>query len=420
MKRSMLFLLYTAILLLPLGQIVQISLRPDVHLYPIDIVVFLLACAMVFVRLLNKIPVVTPPLTPYIVMFASIGIVSLLFSFFQFNFIQVGTGSLYLLRWTCYSSVYFIAYQYENKKHLLYALGLSGTICGIIGLTQYFFYPNLRNLGYLGWDPHEYRVFGTLFDSGFAGIIYVLTLLLLVYLWREFKHKIWLVLAGILTYAAFALTYARSSYLAFVAAFFILSILKKTYKYTLWAVVILGTTILLLPRPSETSEGVKLERTASISARGTNYLQTLEIVKDNPLIGIGFNTMRYENAKRGNVPAEEQQTNNAGAGSDSSLLFVAATTGILGLLVYSLLWIQMVRIELKKEEAERSHLLILPTLGALLVNSLFLNSLFYIWVMLWVWILLGVSHGTSNRIFVSSPVPRNNLKSIFTLRQIKH
>lgn len=417
-NRVVSFLLYLSIFLLPFGQISRLEPIAGVRVYLVDIVVFLIALIWLVTLVVRK-SFITPPLTPNIILFTGVGAISILISFLSFSPQQVGIGSLYLLRFICYASIYFVAYEFSPKKHLLKALLISGVISVVFGLFQYFLYPNLRNLIYLGWDPHEYRVFGTLFDSGFAGIIYVLTLILIAYLWHEFRNKTWLCITGVITYVAFALTYARSSYVAFLMAFLILSILKRTYKYALYSVLILGLTLFWLPRPSKTSEGVKLERTASISARGDNYLQTFEIIKDNPILGVGFNTLRYENNRRGNIAAENPAMSNAAAGSDSSLLFVAATTGILGLIAYVLLWIQMIRIELAKEKVNRSPLLVLPIIGALLVNSLFLNSLFYIWVMLWLWILLGVSHGSGNGIFVTSSVTSNYLKSIFSFRKIK-
>lgn len=418
MKHLESFLLYFVLFFLPIGQLLEFSLTPSIHLYLIDIVVFLLISVWMIKKLLRKQPFSAPPLAQFILAFAAVTLVSLLFSFIHFSPLQVGIGSLYLFRWICYTGVYFVVYEYKNKQRLLTALMISGVVSAVFGLFQYFLYPNLRNLLYLGWDPHEYRVFGTYFDSGFAAVIYLLTLILIVYFYTEnlVKNKLWLVLAGLATYVAFALTYARSSYLAFLAAFFILSILKKNYKFALLSILILGITVILLPRPSQTSEGVKLTRTSTISARETNYLQTLQIIEDNPVIGIGFNLLRYENSKRGFVSQNEGETNHAAAGSDSSLLFVASTTGIIGLIAYILFWYQMVRLELNKGKTDHFLLFVLPTLGALLVNSLFLNSLFYIWTMLWLWILLGISHGTSNTRFIPRSIASNYLKSIFALR----
>ena len=335
MKQVVTFLLYLAVFLLPFGQLLQYPVAPSVQVYAIDAVIFLLAIVWTVHRLVEKKPPTTPPLAPFVVLFTGIGIISLLFSLFRFNLTEVGIGSLYLLRWISYASLYFVAYEYNDKQKLLKALMAAGVVSALFGLFQYFLYPNLRNLMYLGWDPHEYRIFGTFFDSGFAGIIYVLTLILIVYFYLQNNiNKTLLISAGLITYLALALTYARSSYLAFLTAFFILSILKQTYKFALISIMLIGITVFVLPRPSETSEGVKLERTASVSARGDNYLHTLSIIEDNPVVGVGFNTLRYENSKRGYVAPIDEDISHAAAGSDSSLLFVAATTGIIGLILY--------------------------------------------------------------------------------------
>jgi hypothetical protein len=72
----------------------------------------------------------------------------------------------------------------------------------------------------------------------------------------------------------------------------------------------------------------------------------------------------------------------AAAGMDSSLLFVAATTGIIGAAAYIYLLFSMIR------NGKKSRFYI-ASFAALLVHSLFVNSLFYPWVMIWMWILTG-------------------------------
>ena len=57
-----------------------------------------------------------------------------------------------------------------------------------------FVYPDLRNLWYLGWDPHYYRVFATLLDPNYVGILLVLTIFVWIYIWvNNKKLRIWFV-----------------------------------------------------------------------------------------------------------------------------------------------------------------------------------------------------------------------------------
>jgi len=146
-------------------------------------------------------------------------------------------------------------------------------------------------------------------------------------------------------------------------------------------------TVLLLPRPG--GEGVRLEREASIKARLINWKQSLIIAKDHPFFGVGFNTYRYAQKNYGFLEEKNWQVSHAGAGADSSLLFVLATTGIVGLSAYLLL-LKRILDALFSIPLSPPSLAAFASLLALLVHSLFANSLFYPWIMGWLWILLGV------------------------------
>ncbi len=140
-------------------------------------------------------------------------------------------------------------------------------------------------------------------------------------------------------------------------------------------------TIFLLPRPG--GEGVRLERESTIQFRLINYGQSLVIARDNPLFGVCFNAYRYAQGRHGFLVGEELRSSHAGAGGDSSLLFVLATTGMIGLTVYLWLWGKALWLG-------RANLLVLATLLSALIHSLFINSLFYPWIMAWLWLVLGL------------------------------
>ena len=137
-------------------------------------------------------------------------------------------------------------------------------------------------------------------------------------------------------------------------------------------------TILLLPRPG--GEGVRLERTTSSLARLENWKKGLEIIKDQPLFGVGFNTLRYAQKDYGFLTSNWRKT-HAGAGLDSSLLFVWATTGLTGLIVF---------LYFLKGVFKTKSLVIKASLLALIAHSFFNNTLFYPWVIIWFWLILGL------------------------------
>ena len=287
------------------------------------------------------------------------GIISLINAIWHFLPIQVLGGGTYLLRWLVYAS-------FSNVKIQLFKLlPILGFGMVILGLGQYLLYPDIRNLFPLGWDLHYYRVVGTLLDPGFIGLIFVFTLIYLVL--NNFHKFTWF-----LTYLALALTYSRSSYLAFFMAFSWIAFKRKSWKIFAATFCILLSTLFLLPRGSD-GEGVKLERTSSVWARADSWKTAWNIFAQNPILGVGFNTYRY---------AQNASTDShAGAGTDSSLLLVLATTGIVGFVFYlkylKYLW-----------RLGTNDLVLSASLIAVFVHSLFLNSQFYPHVMLWIALLL--------------------------------
>ncbi len=318
-----------------------------------------LIVGILWILKLPKILKRTNKLLKPILAFGTVGVISLFVASFRFSSAEITIGAMYLLRWIVYSSLAGVIIQ---SIKVIPVIGI-GT--AILGILQYVFIPDVRFLEYWGWDPHYYRIVGTLLDPGFTGLILVLTL---VYLVINKYNKCW----WLIVYLALAFTYSRSSYLAFFTAFSWLSYQKKTWKYFLISLCLISVTVTVLPRWSD-GEGVKLERTSTVWARIASWKKAWEIFSDNPIIGVGFNTYRYAQ--------KASPESHAGAGSDSSLLLVMATTGIIGLLFYlkylKKLWV-----------IGKNNLIISTSLIAILIHSFFLNSLFYPAVMLWVALLI--------------------------------
>lgn len=394
-------LIFLYFLAFPLGQLTRLPLSalggqliktPEIRVYLTDLVIAGLVGGWLGWKLVRRGKFISPSLTGPIFLFSGFAFLSLIFNTPLLSGREVAVAGLYLVRWVVYAGVYFVIYDLIHnprvkisnlKTYISNLLIGAGVVSAIFGLLQYFFLPDTRFLYYSGWDDHYYRLIGTFLDPGFTGMIYVLTLILLIsFYWKEFSKKKSLLtphfLLLVLVYLAFVLTYARSAYLAYLVGMGVIAFKKKAPKFFVVAFLVWLVTILLLPRPS--SEGVQLERKASIFARVSNWQQTIKIAKDHPLFGVGFNAYRYVQRDYGFL-GEDWQVSHAGAGADSSLLFVLATTGIFGFTAYLWLWWKII---------QRKSLIILASAAALLTHSLFLNSLFYPWLMAWIWVLLGV------------------------------
>ena len=354
---------------------------PDVHVSILDVVVFLLTLASLFSNRRSY-----PNLARPIFTFFTLGLVSLLAALRLFPWSAILVGSLYLGRWLVYSVFFASLIQLIKPIKIGYIVYSLGILTVILSLGQYLIFPDIRSLAVSEWDPHYYRVVGQFLDPGFTGLILVFTLILATL--RNHKF-LWF-----LTYLPFALTYSRSSYAAFLVSMAYIAWKQKGWKFFFGILLLFTTTVVLLPRAPD-GEGVKLERTNSIQARIDSWKTAWRIFSQHPFLGVGFNTYRYAQGA--------SLKSHAGAGADSSLLFVAATTGIFGLLAY--LWYLRRLFLLQTANYE-----LRTTLVALLVHSLFLNSLFYPAVMVWLSLLVLSSFDSPPGRPPQTPVrfPRNS------------
>ena len=346
------------------GQLGAFTVWPGVVVYLHDFILAILALATLCCpRKPQKFA--KPRLLRAIVVFIAVAAFSLLLNCGKFTPWELGAGGLYLVRWIFYAALYVVVlHTYTYKDVWLFGLFGVGIGLGILGLFQFFLYPDLRNLMYLGWDPHYYRLFSTLLDPNYTGILLVFTLLLGMALWKQKKFR-WIIASGEgIAFISLLLTYSRSSYLALIGALVVIAALKKQWRILIGAAAFVGIIFVLPKTPGST---LSLFRTESSFARIGNWKHGVALIRNVPLFGYGFNTLRYV----------------SDFGLDSSILFVGATTGLVGLLAYGYLIFDMIRIGKK-------HVWYIACLVALGIHSLFVNSAFYPWVMIWMSILTGV------------------------------
>ncbi len=372
------YLFYLILFSVILGPAAALPLdMPGVNVYLTDILVGILA--IFWLSNIKKLIALLPKnkIFQFFSLFAVVAFISLILSPISLKISERFISFLYLVRFIVYFSLYpTVLYLSKSKSinsnFLLKAIGFTGLGLAIFGWLGYFLYPDLRNLFYLGWDPHFKRIFGSFFDPNYFGLMMVLTLITL-FTWKESLRNILITLIFI----SLMFTYSRSSYLAFLGALVTYSLLKKKYFLIMVAFIILIASAVALPRPS--GEGVKLERVFTLEQRVENWKEGFKIFTDHPILGIGFNSVRYAKQQY-RFGGEDLQVSHSGAGFDNSFLFVAVTTGLIGLFSYLLLL---------KQIFVNGNLLTKTSLIAIIVHSLFLNSLFFPWVMLWMWILLG-------------------------------
>lgn len=355
------------------GQLGAFTVSPGVTFYLHDVAVVALLTAGFFI-LFNKKRFIQPRLYRQMNAFAIVASISLLFAFARFEPQEVGIASLYWVRWVLYAFVYVLIVQTARMSAFLFrGLYATGSIFSLLGIVQFFLYPNLRNLEYLGWDPHYYRLFSTFLDPNFAGLFITLTILLGFAKRDWVKAQLYLQAINIV---ALYLTYSRGSYLAFLAAGIVWIVLGRRWNmlgFVAGAVFL----ILVIPRPG--GDTLRLLRLDSTIARVVNWRASATLIAQSPVYGHGFNSLRFV---RGDFVSK------AGAGVDNSTLFLLATTGVAGFAAYAWLLCETRGI------TRPGHWAIMT---AVIVHSQFINSLFYPWIMLWLWIYWGASETIDDR-----------------------
>ncbi len=329
-----------------------------------------------------------------ILLFSAVALFSLIINITKFSSEQVFISSLYLIRFVLYAGVYFvfadIGKDFKNKipKYML----ITGVIVIALGFLQYIFYSSLKNLYYLGWDDHMFRLFSSFLDPNFAGAFLVL-FIVFIFIMRErlFRQK-WKWVSYVLlllNFIAIILTYSRGALLMLLVCVVIYSTLTKNWKIT---GALIGAFILIffILSPKFYVENTNLLRFASTEARIETSKRAIHIFKENPM-GVGFNSYRYARLRYEQGDWTHFGPSHAGAGVDNSFILVLVTTGILGLFAYIFMLYKIFKMGFLGIKKDKIALVLVVSLGGLIVNSMFINSLFYSFLMVWIWILAGLT-----------------------------
>lgn len=384
------------LLSIPIGEILRFELTIGTSINLSNIAVGVLTAYWLVLHFFKKKKINTVKLIKPITIFAGIGFISLLFNFKLLNFQELVVSFLYLIRWVMYVSIYFIVLEFDKhfQKKIIYLLLSIGGIIVIAGYVQYFFYPSLRNLFYLGWDEHLYRMFSSFLDPNFAGAFLSLYFFLIVGLMSSFTKKseelkiVLFGVLGILTFIAIFLTYSRSAILMLIVGCLIFLILKRKFSIMIFLALLVVGLLLFVPKAFKT-EGTDLFRKVSSEARISSAKQAMSIFLKNPVLGIGFNAYKYARIRHGFTGKNDPS--HAEGGADVSFLFVMATTGVIGFIAYLYLLSKIISTAFLKYKNNFIAGVLLVSVISLVINSFFINSLFYSFFMLWMWILLGLT-----------------------------
>lgn len=276
-------------------------------------------------------------------------------------------GILYLIRLWSYSQIAVYIYNQKiNQNDLINKLLLVSFFVAIFGFVQYLLFPNLTFLKYFNWDDHLLRMTGTFLDPAFFGLIISLATFLAL---SKNNFKLALFFAFTLMF-----TYSRASYLVLIFIYLVDYFKNKNIKRLM---ILSSVFLVLFLLPKNIGEGTNLQRTVSIENKLTNFDYSLKIISENPIFGVGFNNIcKYRNEVL-NEGVEE--SSHSCSGLDSSILFILATSGLIGLMLLINFIVNI-----------NGNYLLTTSFAIVLIHSTFTNSLFYPHIMYWLFVLVGI------------------------------
>jgi len=257
-------------------------------------------------------------------------LISFFVKFFDYSLFENIVSFLYLLRLFFYflffTYLYFY-YQKKEKKDLVLGFLIFSFLTIIFSFVQFFLYPNLRNLAYLGWDVHQNRVFGVFFDTSVAASIYGLFFLF----WLNYKNTRYLWLLPPL-FLLLYFTYSRFVIFSFFLTLFLFFLKKSSLRYFFITLVFL--IFLLIFFPQKSGVGVNLNRFFSIEARIKENILGIEMGLKNLLFGIGYNRIRFFRQKNNFLWQSDFNIYHGASSFQSTYVTLFVATGVVGLLFF--------------------------------------------------------------------------------------
>lgn len=380
----------------------------DVVLYANDLLAGGLMVAYLGYALVVRKSWRIPPFVLGITLFLFFGLVGLAFSSPLLSDNQLLVSLSYMVRYISYLFLFFVSYDavvYAAKSEQMNQVFrwvvwvmLAMVLVALSGFIQLYVLPDLAILAQYGWDPHVGRLTTSMLDPNYAAAYMsmgvAVALSVFFYSQRTWLQLVSLAISVVLL-IAILLTFSRSGFLMLGIILGVIAVFKSR-----WLLVIAGViaivAFLFIPRIQERVIGA-IEIDDSASPRITSWLDAWEIASDNQPFGVGYNSYRYAQDRYGILELEE--SGNAGAGADSSWLFILATTGWFGFVSFVLAYLSLGFMSFRgvlfghTALIQAVSLAFLGILAGLAVFSQFNNALFYTWIIEVFWLLAGLVVG---------------------------
>lgn len=347
-----------------------------------------------------------------------IGFVSLLINTIRFSY-SIGSmlyGLLYSVRIVHLMLLcslikeYFKENKIEIKKIFDFIINCYIVVC-IIGFVQLIFFPKaydfyeiFYNLGvyFPNADPHVGRLISTYFDPNYlAACLLIPTIITLIY-WDKYNEKKYFIKFLIIS-LTIVLTVSRSGLLGYVITVFLftlsgLKLEQGKLKYNK-KTIILFLSIMIMFVISLKSGNVRVVNriTNSVSDKSTyyrfdNWEYSMDIIKDNSLIGVGYNLI----GTYSDVNLDIKRGESVKYGSDSSLLLIMMTTGIIGFIYFVIITLKYIIKNIRLRKKDIVYLISPIILISALICCNFNNVLFYTLWMFPVLLIINLLEGEKN------------------------
>ncbi|MBT5017054.1 O-antigen ligase family protein [Candidatus Peregrinibacteria bacterium] len=402
MKKVFTILFVLIFLSAALGELARLPVGPGI--LPNDILIAALIVIWSLNKLFTKSPLPKARLWVPFLIFCAVLFISLLNGSRALSSTETILSGFYLIRFIEYFLLIFVVLDLTKnsrfKNNLQTFLFVAAFLVAIFGFIQLKIYPDFTEMAQTqGWDPHINRLLSTWFDPNFVGgMLAFVSCLILGKLTSKnpWRQKIPLISILVILVCALFLTYSRSSYLAFLAGAGLIGLLRSR------KLLIIGliTLTLLIPLSERAQERVSdmlysakslITETAELPdatarLRLESWQNAITIFQEHPWLGVGYNAFSYAQRDHGFIKAD---THHAASGSDSTILTILATSGLIGAAAY--LWI--LGTILLQSFARRENPFALGFLAGfcgILIHAIFVNSLLYTPFLIFFYSALGI------------------------------
>lgn len=305
------------------GQLGRVSFfNQTINIYPHELLMIIFV-GWSLMKYNSKANLRTSSFVRALVIFVSVFLLSLVWRSWEYSLFENGVGFLYWARlsvYLCFGVSLGIFYKKHGKKAIEKSLTTFTIATIILSVCQFVFYPRLTLMS-LGWDPHEFRVFGTFFDSTIASVIFVL-----LFVWRlnetitlkKFSRGNIFFLVSL--YILILLSYSRLGYGVLVVGMAVL--LYRRIRIRTGVALLLFFFLSISFLPQDRSYSTKLDRTETVSSRLVAMREGIDLFRRYPVLGVGYNRIAFEK--------KSSQALHSQSAFPSSFVTIMASSGVLG------------------------------------------------------------------------------------------